>query len=658
MNCLRPGHFVRQCQSQHKCKECQRSHHSLLHVNSDDPPQQKPADNTNTILSHTTTGLSPDALLMTCQVVIGSPNGSVVKARALLDSGSSASFVSERLAQSLCLPHSPLSATISGVAGITLTSPVQSLATFTVSSTQSPDVKFDVTAVVVPRVTCILPRCPVSLKPEWKHLTDLKKADPHFGTPGKIDLLLGVDIFVASLRSGWKIGPSQTPVAIETVFGWVLAGRTDDISPHVSITSCHVSLLTGDNLLRQFWEIEDCPSFDEVFSAEEQQAICHFKETHCRVANGRFCVSLLKKPTPQVIGESRSQAVRRFLSLERTLYCKSRFKEFSAAVQEYFDMNHAERVPRSEQDKPLQSVFYLPMHAVYKESSTTTKLRVVFDVSAKSASGISLNDTLIIGPTVHSSLVDVLLRFRLHRVAIVADISRMYRAVELTPSDRDLHRFVWRNKPDETLKDFRMTRLTFGVSASSFLANMCVKQNAHDLSHLFPLASAAVESSFYVDDCLTGADSLPEAIQLRRELQDLSQRGGFLLRKWNSSDPAVLQDIPAELKDVNALHSMPSPDTYTKTLGIEWNTRLDHFRLTVSSPPKPDDLTKRTLISDVARTFDVLGWFSPATIKLKILFQRLWELKLEWDDTVPLSVKTQWLKWRTELPLLANCHIA
>ena len=144
-------------------------------------------------------------------------------------------------------------------------SPVQSLATFTVSSTQSPDVKFDVTAVVVPRVTCILPQRPVSLKPEWKHLTDLKKADPHFGTPGKIDLLLGVDIFVASLRSGRKIGPSQTPVAIETVFGWVPAGRTDAISPHVSLTSCHVSLLTGDNLLRQFWEIEDCPSFDEVF---------------------------------------------------------------------------------------------------------------------------------------------------------------------------------------------------------------------------------------------------------------------------------------------------------------------------------------------------------------------------------------------------------
>ena len=620
--------------------------------------QQNSTDNTNTILSHTTTGLSSDSLLMTCQVVVGSPNGSVVKARALLDSASSASFVSERLAQSLCLPRSPLSATISGVAGLTHTSPVQSLATCTVSSTLSSSEKFDVTAVVVPRVTCIIPQRPILLKPEWKHLTGIKKADQHFGTPGKIDLLLGVDIFVAALRSGRKIGPPQAPVAIETVFGWVLAGRTDVVNSHVSITSCHISLLTGDNLLCQFWETEECPSSDQVYSAEERQAVQHFKENHFRVEGGRFCVSLPKRPTPQMIGESRSQGVRRFLSLERTLYSKGQFREFSTAVQEYFDMNHAELVPKSELNNPPQSVFYLPMHAVYKESSTTTKLRVVFDASAKSASGVSLNDTLIVGPTVHSPLVDVLLRFRLHRVAIVADISRMYRAVELTPSDRDFHRFVWRNSPDETLRDFRMTRLTFGVSASSFLANMCVKQNAIALSHLFPLASTAVESSFYVDDCLTDADSIPDAIQLREELRDLLQKGGFLLRKWNSSDPAVLQDLPTDLKDVSALHSIPCPDTYTKTLGVEWNTNLDHFRLTVSSPPRPDNLTKRALISDVARTFDVLGWFSPATIKLKILFQHLWELKLEWDAIVPSFVKTQWLKWRMELPLLANCHIA
>ena len=82
------------------------------------------------------------------------------------------------------------------------------------------------------------------------------------------------------------------------------------------------------------------------------------------------------------------------------------------------------------------------MHAIRKESSTTTKIRAVFDASAKSSTGISLNDTLLVGPTIHPPLIDVLLRFRLHRVALTADVSRMYRAVMLTESDRDFHRFV------------------------------------------------------------------------------------------------------------------------------------------------------------------------------------------------------------------------
>ncbi len=88
----------------------------------------------------------------------------------------------------------------------------------------------------------------------------------------------------------------------------------------------------------------------------------------------------------------------------------------------------------------------------------------------------------------------------------------MYRAIELTHSDRDLHRFVWRSKPEDTLVDYRMTRITFGVSASSFAANMSVKQNAIDYATEYPQAAKIVETSFYVDDCLTGADSAKEAI--------------------------------------------------------------------------------------------------------------------------------------------------
>ena len=155
-----------------------------------------------------------------------------------------------------------------------------------------------------------------------------------------------------------------------------------------------------------------------------------------------------------------------------------------------------------------------------------------------------------------------------------------------------------------------MTRVTFGVSASSFVANMCVKQNAVNHASRYPLAKKVVDESFYVDDGLTGADSVDEAVELHNQLQSLFSEGGFLLRKWNSSDPIVLQHIKPELRDVQPIHPMPDDQEYTKTLGIEWNVALDHFRITIPDLPPLDNLTKRMLVSDIAKTFDVLGWVS------------------------------------------------
>ena len=126
----------------------------------------------------------------------------------------------------------------------------------------------------------------------------------------------------------------------------------------------------------------------------------------------------------------------------------------------------------------------------------------------------------------------------------------MYKAVELVKSDQDFYRFVWRSEPDGSLKDYQMTRATFGVSASCFAANMEVKQNAIDLSHVYPLAAEAVEKSFYVDNGLIGADDTNTATTLRGQLCDLFFRGGFVLRKWNSSYPTVLQAIPPDLRDL------------------------------------------------------------------------------------------------------------
>jgi hypothetical protein len=604
--------------------------------------------------------LKSNALLMTCRVSVIAPDGSSVEARALLDNASSASFVSERLVQCLSLPRFNQHVRVSGIGGVSQRAPIQSISSFQISPVGPNKRKIGIAAVVVPKVTCDLPLAPVPFQLNWKHLADLPLADPGFGQPGRIDMLLGVDVFVDVLRHGRRSGPPDSPTALETEFGWVLCGSTGPASSssvHACVTTFHSTVTSGDDILRQFWEIEEAPTDHSALSTEERMVVRHFESNHSRSKEGRFVVPLPRNPSAKRIGESRSQAVRRFLSLERTLTAKGRFKELDAIMQEYLDLGHAEPISSTDLEKPIEETFYLPMHAVYKATSTTTRVRAVFDASAKSTTGVSLNDTLLIGPTVHPPLIDVLLRFRSYPVTLTADISKMYRAVELTRSDRDLHRFVWRSDPNAPLTDYRMTRVTFGVSASSFAANMAVKQNAIDYAQEFPSAAEIAKKCFYVDDCLTGADDLKSALTLQQQLTSLFARGGFLLRKWNSSNPSVLEEIPEELRDTRDVQTIFEINEYTKTLGIEWNISTDEFHLTIAESSPNTTVTKRVIVSDMAKVFDVLGWFSPVIVKMKILLQRLWEIKLDWDDPIPDDVRQVWSQWRNELPLLTTMHV-
>ena len=102
---------------------------------------------------------------------------------------------------------------------------------------------------------------------------------------------------------------------------------------------------------------------------------------------------------------------------------------------------------------------------------------------------------------------------------------------------------------------------------------------------------------------------------------------------------------------------LPDTSEYPETLGIEWNTVLDHLRVAIAVLPPLDNVTKHVLISDVGKMFDVFGWFSPCTIKMKIIFQQLWELKLGWDDPVPGDICESWMHWRTELNILSTKQI-
>ena len=141
------------------------------------------------------------------------------------------------------------------------------------------------------------------------------------------------------------------------------------------------------------------------------------------------------------------------------------------------------------------------------------------------------------------------------------------------------------------------------------------------------------------------------AKKLQRELLSLFSCGGFLLRKWNSSDLTVLESTEPELCDSEGTHHISERRENTKTLGLEWNTKLDEFHLTLNETLPSDCITKRVLVSDIAKTFDVLGWFSPTIIKMKILLQRVWELR---DEPIPEGIRDAWRRWRTELHSLSK----
>ena len=219
--------------------------------------------------------------------------------------------------------------------------------------------KVNVTAIVVPQVTCDLPFHPIPFKAEWSHLSNLQLADPGFGYPGKIDLLLGVDVFVAVLLHGRRTGPPGSPVTFETHFGWVLAGGTDACTPTTQVATYHASFITGDDLLRQFWEVEDKPLSGTSLTPEERCAVQHFESNHRRTESGRFVVPLPRRDSAKPIGESRSLVVRRFLSLERNLHLKGQFDEFNNVMKEYFNLGHAEIVPLGDLNKATPEVYYL-----------------------------------------------------------------------------------------------------------------------------------------------------------------------------------------------------------------------------------------------------------------------------------------------------------
>ena len=248
---------------------------------------------------------------------------------------------------------------------------------------------------------------------------------------------------------------------LQTCFGWTARGGLPASSQPQSVAISRTSAdfkEAPDVIFQQLLEQQEIPA-ESTISPEDQRVIDHFQDTHVRLPTGQYQVVLPRQlPAPE-LGESRQNAVRRFLGNERSLKHCGKWEEFHKVLLEHPAVHHAEKVSIGELCKPPWQTFYMPFHGVVKESSLTTRLRAVFNASAGTFSGVSFNEHLMTGPTLHPHLTAVLTRFCIYRIAINRDISKMFRGVVLHPAKRD---FLLRSEQGE-LEDWRMCRLTFGV---------------------------------------------------------------------------------------------------------------------------------------------------------------------------------------------------
>ncbi|KAB0802865.1 hypothetical protein PPYR_05051, partial [Photinus pyralis] len=156
----------------------------------------------------------------------------------------------------------------------------------------------------------------------------------------------------------------------------------------------------------------------------------------------------------------------------------------------------------------------------------------------------------------------------------------------------------------------------------------------------FPLAARAVLHNTYVDDILAGGDTVEEVIQLRDELIQLLSNGSFELHKWCSNNPSILNGIPIELQHFDEREM--NHDLIVKTLGLSFDVKLDMFKISSPKESITKANTKRKILSFLCKFYDPLGLVGPLFVSAKIIMQRLWLKKIDWDDILSDELLETW----------------
>lgn len=654
-NCLKSLHPDQSCQSTDKCHMCKQAHHTLLHeayalkISSQEEANKEQPSTSK--VSANVANKSSQIVLATAIVRVKDAFGRFVDCRALLDSASQTHFMSSNLANRLNLRKHKVNIPIGGIGDVSTT--VKHKVSASISSNYK-SFEANLEFLLLPVITDNQPTKPINVN-ALKIPAQCTLADPEFSISQPVDILLGAEVFYNLLCSGRIQLGDNLPTLQETVFGYVLSGQ---ITKSISLSTFIINDNSQDNqeenlneILEKFWKIEEIDSPEKHLSPEEVACENHYKE-NVKLENNKFTVKLPFKEDPSCLGNSSYSAFQQFLSLERKLEKDTQLKEnYKNFLEEYENLGHMKLVAEDEVSKVR---YIMPHHCVIRPDSSSTKLRVVFNASHQTTSKKSLNDCLMVGATIQPDLFSIVLRFRFFRYVFKCDITKMYRQVEVFDEDSFYQCIFWRNKPSLPISIYRLLTVTYGTAAAPHLAIRTLVELAIRFAKQFPRAAEALLKAFYVDDCLWGGETIEEVIAIMKELIELLKLGGFELRKFGSNAPEIIKDVPQN--DRETLIQL-GDEGMVKTLGIAWQPESDHILFDYKGTPQHSKITKRIVLSEIGKLFDILGLACPVIILGKMFMQDLWKRKLDWDESLPDSLCQQWKIFHTELSILNQLRI-
>ncbi|XP_077534685.1 uncharacterized protein LOC144146623 [Haemaphysalis longicornis] len=505
-----------------------------------------------------------------------------------------------------------------------------------------------------------IPAPPQSVAHQLGHLdcdiADLANGD----APEDIGLLIGSE-YIWGLTTGRMRKLGESLRAVETVFGWSVQGPIEGTSQQnqctetVTLRTSVVEDKTAD-VLSKFWTLESIGITDkEECKPGECAAMEVFEQTLTKV-DGRYEVALPWK-TEISLDDNKEIATKRLQQLtNRLLKSPELLEEYDAVIRQYIAQGIVERVEGEVDDG--QNVYYMPHQAVIRESR---KLRIVFDASSHHKNSKSLNENLETGPNLTADLVGLLLNFRRHRIALVADIERAFLQIGVRKDDRNALRFMWFREtpqPGNTMPPvdtWRMTRVPFGTTASPFLLSATLQHHLSGCEEQFPLTAHQLRRSLYVDDLLTGANDEEAALKLYNDANEMFTDASMKLHKWSSNNERLRSQFEEDSRGSKPLGYLSG---VLKVLGLTWDPITDVLAF---SPCLDNAIsgcsTKRSMLQTTARIFDPLGWLSPFIVRAKILFQQLWRQCIQWDDPLPSAIADAWDVWIQELRHLPEIQV-